>query len=151
MDLNLKGRRALVTGSTGGIGHATALELARLGASVAVNGRTKQRVDEAIARLKGEVAGAELIAAPGDLASAEGAAALIGAVPDADILVNNAGIFEPKAFFDIPDEDWLRFFAVNVLSGIRLARHYTPRMVAKGWGRGVFISSESALQIPDRK
>jgi NAD(P)-dependent dehydrogenase (short-subunit alcohol dehydrogenase family) len=148
MDLNLKGRRALVTGSTGGIGYATARELALLGAFVAVNGRTKRRVDEAIARLKGEVVGAELIAAPGDLASAEGAAAIIRAVPDADILVNNAGIFEPKVFFDIPDEDWLRFFAVNVLSGIRLARHYTPRMVAKGWGRVVFISSESALQIP---
>jgi NAD(P)-dependent dehydrogenase (short-subunit alcohol dehydrogenase family) len=148
MDLNLKGRLALVTGSTGGIGYATARELARLGASVAVNGRAKPRVDEAIARLKGEVVGAAFIAAPGDLASAKGAATVIRVVPDADILVNNAGIFEPKPFFDIPDEDWLRFFEVNVLSGIRLARHYTPRMVAKGWGRVVFISSESGIQIP---
>jgi NAD(P)-dependent dehydrogenase (short-subunit alcohol dehydrogenase family) len=148
MDLNLSGRRALVTGSTGGIGYAAARELARLGAAVAVNGRTQERVDAAIAQLKSEVPQAELIATPGDLASAAGAEQIIGAMPEADILVNNAGIFEPKPFFDIPDGDWLRFFEVNVLSGIRLARHYTPLMVAKGWGRVVFISSESALHIP---
>jgi NAD(P)-dependent dehydrogenase (short-subunit alcohol dehydrogenase family) len=148
MDLNLEGRRALVTGSTGGIGYAAARELGRLGAAIAVNGRTKARVDAAIAQLRSEVPEAEFLAAPGDLANAEGAEQVVAAVPDADILVNNAGIFEPKAFFDIPDADWLRFFEVNVLSGIRLARHYTPRMVAKGWGRVVFISSESALHIP---
>jgi NAD(P)-dependent dehydrogenase (short-subunit alcohol dehydrogenase family) len=148
MDLNLKGRLALISGSTGGIGYAAARELARLGASVAINGRSAERVGEAIARLKGEVPQGDFVGAPGDLAGAEGADAIIRAVPQADILVNNAGIFEPKPFFDIPDEDWLRFFEVNVLSGIRLARHYTPLMVTKGWGRVVFISSESALQIP---
>jgi NAD(P)-dependent dehydrogenase (short-subunit alcohol dehydrogenase family) len=148
MDLNLSGRRALVTGSTGGIGYASARELARLGAAIAVNGRTRERVDSAIAQLRNEVPQAELIAAPGDLATAQGAGEVMAAMPEADILVNNAGIFEPKPFFDIPDADWLRFFEVNVLSGIRLARHYTPLMVAKGWGRVVFISSESALHIP---
>jgi NAD(P)-dependent dehydrogenase (short-subunit alcohol dehydrogenase family) len=148
MDLNLKGRRALVTGSTGGIGYAAARELARMGAAVAINGRTRARVDEAIARLKTEAAGAEFIAAAGDLATAEGAASVIAALPDADILVNNAGIFEPKPFFEIPDSDWLKFFEVNVLSGIRLARHYTPLMVKRGWGRVVFISSESGVHIP---
>jgi NAD(P)-dependent dehydrogenase (short-subunit alcohol dehydrogenase family) len=148
MDLNLKGRIALVTGSTGGIGFATARELARLGAAVAINGRTRARVDAAIAKLKAEVKDAELIATPGDLADAAGAEALIRAVPRTDILVNNAGIFEPKGFFDISDAEWMKFFEVNVLSGIRLARHYTPDMVKKGWGRVVFISSESALHIP---
>ena len=148
MDLNLKGRIAVVSGSTGGIGFATARELARLGATVAVNGRTRERVDAAIGKLKVEVRDAELIAAPGDLANAAGADALIRAVPSADILVNNAGIFEPKPFFEIPDADWMRFFETNVLSGIRLARHYTPQMVRKGWGRVVFISSESGLHIP---
>jgi len=148
MDLNLKGRRAVVTGSTGGIGHATARELASLGATVAINGRTQVRVDEAIAKLKRDVPGAEFLSAPGDLGTAEGANAVIRAVPDADILVNNAGIFEPKPFFDIPDEDWMRFFETNVLSGVRLARHYTPMMVKRGWGRVVFISSESGLHIP---
>lgn len=148
MDLNLKGRRALVTGSTGGIGYATARELARLGAAVAINGRTAKRVETAIVQLKSEVPGAEFIAAAGDLGNAEGAASVIRALSDADILVNNAGIFEPKPFFEIPDTDWLRFFEVNVLAGIRLARHYTPLMVKRGWGRVVFISSESGLHIP---
>ena len=103
MDLNLKGRLALISGSTGGIGYAAARELARLGASVAINGRSAERVGEAIARLKGEVPQGDFVGAPGDLAGAEGAGAIIRAVPQADILVNNAGIFEPKPFFDIPD------------------------------------------------
>ncbi len=148
MDLNLKGRRAVVTGSTGGIGYAAARELAAMGATVAINGRTQARVDAAIAKLKGEVAGGSFIAAPGDVGSAAGTADVIRAAPDADILVNNAGIFEPKPFFEIPDEDWTRFFETNVLSGVRLARHYTPLMVKRGWGRVVFISSESGLHIP---
>ncbi|MSP95605.1 MAG: SDR family oxidoreductase [Alphaproteobacteria bacterium] len=147
MDLNLKGRRAVVSGSTGGIGYATARELSAMGAVVAINGRTQARVDAAIKTLKAETGG-EFLSAPGDLSNAKGAADVIRAVPDCDILVNNAAIFEPKPFFDIPDEDWLRFFETNVLSGIRLARHYTPKMVARGWGRVVFISSESALHIP---
>ena len=148
MDLNLKSRRAVVTGSTGGIGYAAARELAAMGATVAINGRTQARVDAAIAKLKSEVKGAAFIAAPGDLTSAKGANAIIRAVPDCDILVNNAGIFEPKPFFEIPDEDWMRFFETNVLSGVRLARHYTPLMVKRGWGRVVFISSKSGLHIP---
>jgi NAD(P)-dependent dehydrogenase (short-subunit alcohol dehydrogenase family) len=148
MDLNLKGRRAVVTGSTGGIGYAAARELAAMGATVAINGRTRPRVDTAIAKLKSEVTGGSFIAAPGDMGSAQGTADVIRAAPDADILVNNAGIFEPKPFFDIPDEDWMRFFETNVLSGIRLARHYTQLMVKRGWGRVVFISSESGLHIP---
>ena len=148
MDLNLKGRRAVVTGSTGGIGYAIARELALMSATVAVNGRTPDRVASAVAGLKADVGGGVFITAPGDLATVEGTDAVVHAAPEADILVNNAGIFEPKAFFDITDADWLKFFEVNVLAGIRLARHYTPQMVKQGWGRVVFISSESALQIP---
>lgn len=148
MDLNLHGRRALVTGSSAGIGYAIAKALARLGAEVAVNGRTTERVDAAIDRLRSEVEQGRFLPAPGDVGGAEGAGRVIEAVPEVDILVNNAGIFEPKPFFEIDDEDWRRFFEVNVLGGVRLARHYTPRMVERGWGRVVFISSESALQIP---
>jgi NAD(P)-dependent dehydrogenase (short-subunit alcohol dehydrogenase family) len=148
MDLNLKSRRAVVTGSTGGIGYAAARELAMLGATVAVNGRTQGRVDAAIAKLESEVPDAIFLSAPGDLSTADGANAIIRAVPDADILVNNAGIFEPKPFFDIPDDDWMLFFETNVLSGVRLSRHYAPKMVKRGWGRVVFISSESGLHIP---
>ena len=148
MDLNLTGRRALVTGSTAGIGRAIAKELAKLGAEVAVNGRTAARVGEAITTLQGDVATGKFRAAPGDVGTTEGAAQVMAAVPAVDILVNNAGIFEPKPFLEIPDEDWRRFFEVNVLSGVRLARHYTPAMVAQGFGRIIFISSESALQIP---
>ena len=148
MELNLEGRRALVTGSTAGIGLAIARELALLGATVAVNGRSEKRVAQAIAALKDEVPGGRFIAAAGDVGSASGADAVLKAVPEADILVNNAGIFEPKPFFAIPDEDWRRFFEVNVLSGVRLARALTQGMVKRGWGRVVFISSESGLQIP---
>ena len=148
MDLNLKGKTAVVTGSTAGIGYATARELARLGAKVVINGRTPARVKQAIDSLKGEAKGAEFISAPGDLSNAAGAEAVIRACPDADILVNNAGIFSATKFFDITDADWMRFFETNVLSGVRLARHYTPLMVKRGWGRVVFISSESGVHIP---
>lgn len=148
MDLNLTGRTAVVTGSTAGIGYATARELAGLGATVAINGRTAARVNQAIETLSADVAGGRFVAAPGDLSNAAGAQTVIRACPEADILVNNAGIFSATGFFDIADEDWLRFFETNVLSGVRLARHYTPGMVRRGWGRVVFISSESGLHIP---
>lgn len=143
MDLQLENKRALVTGSTAGIGYAIAEALAREGAAVIVNGRTATRVDAAVARLGGR---AEGLAA--DLGTADGAAEAIRRFPDVDILVNNLGIFEVKAFEEIDDGDWLRFFEVNVMSGVRLSRHHLPRMKQRGWGRIVFISSESALQIP---
>lgn len=142
MDLGLKGRRALVTGSTSGIGYAIAQGLAAEGARVIITGRTQRRVDEALAHL-GE---AEGIAA--DCATAAGAEAVFERVPDVDILVNNLGIYERKPFFEIPDADWQRLFEVNVLSGVRFARHYAPAMAKRGWGRILFISSESALNIP---
>jgi NAD(P)-dependent dehydrogenase (short-subunit alcohol dehydrogenase family) len=148
MNLALRGRRALVTGSTAGIGLATARLLAEEGAIVVVNGRTDARVRAAIATICESVPDATCEAAVGDLGSAAGCAAVVDAVSDVDILVNNAGIFEPRPFEDIPDADWLRFFETNVMSGVRLARAYLPGMRARDWGRIVFVSSESALQIP---
>jgi NAD(P)-dependent dehydrogenase (short-subunit alcohol dehydrogenase family) len=148
MVIDLKGKTAVVTGSTAGIGLAIAKGLAESGAAVVVNGRTQPRVDEAIAGIKSEIPKAQVRGVAGDLGNAEGAAEFIQQVPTTDILVNNLGIFEPKQFFDIADEDWERFFRVNVLSGVRLARHYTSGMVKRGWGRVIFISSESGLQIP---
>jgi NAD(P)-dependent dehydrogenase (short-subunit alcohol dehydrogenase family) len=148
MDLDLSGRRALVTGSTGGIGYGIAKALCDLGAEVGINGRTAERVDAALAKLSGEASGGKAFAAVGDVSDAAGAQALLAAVPDVDILVNNTGIFEPKPFFEIPDEDWQRFFDVNVMSGVRLSRAYTPGMTERGWGRVIFISSESALNTP---
>ena len=148
MDLQLVGKRALVTGSTAGIGLATATGLFREGASVVVNGRTPQRVEEAIKKIKQVGGDGEVTGAPADLSTAEGVANLVRQVPEVDILVNNLGIFEPKPFEEIPDEDWLRFFEVNVMSGVRLTRHYLPGMRARNWGRVVFVSSESAVQIP---
>src|SRR5579871_1536191 len=139
MDLQLGGKRALVTGSTAGIGFAIAEALAREGARVIVNGRTAKRVEEAIAKLPGM--GVEPLAA--DLGTAAGAQEAIRRFPDVDILVNNVGIYEVKAFEEIADADWLRLFEVNVMSGIRLSRHHLPRMKARNWGRIVFISSES--------
>ena len=148
MDLQLAGKRALVTGSTAGIGLAIAIELAREGAHVFVNGRTRARVDAARASIEAEVPGAKVDAVAADLATAAGAAELFAKVPELDVLVNNLGIFEPKAFLDIPDEDWLRFFETNVMSGVRLSRRYLPGMLARDWGRIVFVSSESGQQIP---
>lgn len=143
MDLQLEGKKALVTGSTAGIGLAIAQALAREGAQVIVNGRTQERVDAAIRAVGG---GASGVAA--DLGTAAGAAALFERVAEVDVLVNNLGIFEAKPFESIADEDWLRLFETNVLSGVRLSRRYLPAMVRKGFGRILFISSESALQIP---
>lgn len=148
MDLGLQGRRALVTGSTAGIGFATARVLAAEGARVTVNGRTEARVRDAVERLRAEFTGASIDGIAADLGSAGGCHALIDRLPEIDVLVNNLGIFEPKPFEQIPDEDWLRFFETNVLSGVRLARRYLPGMRARDWGRIVFVSSESALQIP---
>lgn len=148
MQINLKNRRAIVTGSTAGIGLAIATGLAETGAHVVVTGRTQARVDEALAAIAKHVPDASLSGVAGDLGTREGADHLIKQVPDADILVNNLGIFEPKAFFDIPDEDWQRFFEVNVMSGVRLSRHYAQGMAKRGWGRIQFLSSESAVQIP---
>jgi NAD(P)-dependent dehydrogenase (short-subunit alcohol dehydrogenase family) len=148
MDLGLEAKRALVSGSTAGIGFAAARALAAEGAHVILNGRTQPRVDQAVGRLKAEVPGATVRGLALDLATAAGCEALFGALPEVDILVNNLGIFEPKAFADIPDAEWLRFFEVNVLSGVRLSRQYLPGMRARNWGRVVFVSSESGLQIP---
>jgi NAD(P)-dependent dehydrogenase (short-subunit alcohol dehydrogenase family) len=148
MDFGLTGKRALVTGSTAGIGFATARALAREGAHVIVNGRTHARVSQALARLAGEHPGATLDGIAVDLGNADGCRTLVERLPDVDVLVNNMGIFEPKPFEEIPDEDWMRLFEVNVLSGIRLARHYVGGMRERNWGRIVFVSSESALQIP---
>jgi len=148
MDLDLSGRRALVTGSTGGIGYAIARALCDLGAEVGINGRTAERVDAALAKLRGEASGGRAFAAVGDVSDAAGAEALVTANPGIDILVNNTGIFEPKPFFEIADAEWRRFFEVNVMSGIRLARAYGPGMVERGWGRIVFIASESGVNIP---
>lgn len=148
MHIDLTGRTALVSGSTAGIGKAIATGLAASGARVAINGRGASRVDAAIADIAEAVPGAQLIAAPGDVSTAEGVAEVLAAVPKVDILVNNTGIFEPSGFFDISDDDWRRFFEVNVLSGVRLARAYMPGMLTANWGRIVFISSESALHIP---
>jgi NAD(P)-dependent dehydrogenase (short-subunit alcohol dehydrogenase family) len=143
MNLQLEGKRALVTGSTAGIGFAIAQALAKEGAKVIVNGRTQKRVDAALARLTGDAAG---IAA--DLSTAAGAEKVATRYPEVDILINNLGIFEPKPFERIPDDDWRRFFEVNVLSGVRLCRQYLPGMMARNWGRIIFISSESGVQIP---
>ncbi len=148
MDLGLSNKRAIVSGSTAGIGFAIASALAAEGARVTVNGRTQARVDAAVATLVGLHPAATIEGVAADLGTEAGAKTLLEAVPAADILVNNLGIFEPKPFLEIPDEDWRRFFDVNVLSGVRLARMYLPSMVAKKWGRIVFISSESGLQIP---
>jgi NAD(P)-dependent dehydrogenase (short-subunit alcohol dehydrogenase family) len=148
MDLGLDGKRALVTGSTAGIGLATARALAAEGARVTVNGRTAQRVSQAVKQLKGEVTGAQVQGIAADLSGAAGCAELVRQLPLVDILVNNLGIFEPKPFEQISDADWLRFFETNVLSGVRLSRHYIPGMRERNWGRVVFVSSESAVQIP---
>jgi len=149
MNLQLNNKTALVTGSTAGIGLATARKLLAEGAHVLITGRTNARVQSVIQQLKAELPDASIDGFAVDFGKKDEIDNLINQVPSVDILINNAGIFEPKAFVDIPDEDWFRFFEVNVMSGVRLARHYFPAMLASGWGRILFISSESALQIPD--
>jgi NAD(P)-dependent dehydrogenase (short-subunit alcohol dehydrogenase family) len=148
MDLGIDGKRALVTGSTAGIGFATAEVLAREGAHVIVNGRTQRRVDDALSKLHSKLSGTRLEGIAADVSGPEGCARIIDAYPELDILVNNMGIFEPKPFEEISDADWMRFFESNVMSGIRLSRHYVRGMRQRNWGRIVFVSSESGLQIP---
>jgi NAD(P)-dependent dehydrogenase (short-subunit alcohol dehydrogenase family) len=148
MDLQLKGMKALVTGSTAGIGFAIANELAGEGATVVINGRTEKRIENAIGEIRKSHPGAQLSGAAADVSNAEGCARLIAAVSDVDVLINNMGIFEPKAFEEIPDADWQRMFEANVMSGVRLSRHYLAGMRRKNWGRIIFISSESGVQIP---
>jgi NAD(P)-dependent dehydrogenase (short-subunit alcohol dehydrogenase family) len=147
MDLNLRNKRALVSGSTAGIGLAIARALAKEGARVIVNGRLQASVDDIVAKLKSETAG-DVAGFAGDLSKATVAEALARQYPDVEILVNNLGIFEPKSFEEISDTDWVKFFEVNVLSGVRLARLFLPAMKRTNWGRIIFISSESAVQIP---
>lgn len=148
MDLQLTGKRALVTGSTAGIGYAIAESLAREGADVVVTGRTRERVNSALARITKTVPGAHVSGVAADLGTDSGYRTAVDEFPDVDILVNNLGIFEPKPFDNITDDDWRRFFEVNVLSGVRFSRHYLPHMRDRNWGRIIFISSESAIQIP---
>ena len=148
MDLKLGGKVGLVTGSTAGIGFAIARSLAREGTHVYLNGRTQKRVDAAIAEIRTHHKGATINGVAADFSSSAGADAIIAELPAVDILVNNVGIFEPKPFVEIPDADWYHLFEVNVMSGVRLARHYLPGMLKKNWGRIIFISSESAVQIP---
>ena len=148
MDLQLEGKRALVTGSTAGIGFAIAKGLAKEGASVIVNGRSTKRVDEALTALNKAGVSGNLEGLAADLGTADGTRAAIERFPEVDILVNNLGIFETKPFESITDADWLHIFEVNILSGVRLSRHYLPGMKRRNWGRVVFISSESGVQIP---
>lgn len=148
MNIVLNGKTAVVSGSTAGIGFAIAKGLAGSGATVVVNGRGEASVAEALDRLRAAVPGADVRGVACDLATAEGCAQLVAAEPQADILVNNVGIFGPQDFFDIPDAEWSRFFDVNVMSGVRLSRAYLPGMGERGWGRVIFVSSESAINIP---
>jgi NAD(P)-dependent dehydrogenase (short-subunit alcohol dehydrogenase family) len=148
MDLQLSGRRALVTGSSAGIGLAIAAALAEEGAEVVLNGRTAARVEAAVGEVRRRVRGARASGVAADAGTAEGCAALVAAAPDVDVLVNNVGIFEARPFPEISDGEWARMLDVNVMSGVRLARHHLPRMLARNAGRILFVSSESALQIP---
>jgi NAD(P)-dependent dehydrogenase (short-subunit alcohol dehydrogenase family) len=148
MKIDLSGKTALVTGSTAGIGYAIAKGLAAAGADVVLNGRSQGTVDAAVKKLAAEAPAAKVRGIAADVSTAAGCKALAAALPDVDILINNAGIYGAKDFFDITDEDWTRIFETNVMSGVRMARAYMPAMLKRGWGRIVFISSESALNIP---
>lgn len=149
MDLQLLNKTVFISGSTAGIGFATANRFLNEGAKVIINGRTKESVDKAVSELRSAVDNADVSGIAADFSKATEVENLLKALPEVDILINNAGIFEPKPFAEIPDEDWFRFFEVNVMSGVRLARHYFPKMISKNWGRIIFISSESGVFIPD--
>jgi NAD(P)-dependent dehydrogenase (short-subunit alcohol dehydrogenase family) len=148
MDLKIKNKTALVTGSTGGIGYAIAKSLANEGAAVVVNGRTNERVNKAVETITAETGNTNVKGIAADFSDFHQIQSLIDQLPEVDILVNNVAIFEPKAFSDITDDEWMKFYEFNVLSGIRMARAYFDKMLQKNWGRIIFISSESALQIP---
>jgi NAD(P)-dependent dehydrogenase (short-subunit alcohol dehydrogenase family) len=148
LKIDLAGKTAVVTGSTAGIGFAIAKGLAEAGASTVINGRTQGSLDEALAALKDAVPGAIIRGVAADLGTVKGCETLVSAAPAVDILINNVGIFGPQDFFDIPDGEWTRYFEVNVMSGVRLSRAYLPAMLERNWGRIVFLSSESAINIP---
>jgi NAD(P)-dependent dehydrogenase (short-subunit alcohol dehydrogenase family) len=148
MDLQLANKSVLITGSTGGIGFAAASIFAQEGAEVTINGRSKERVDEALRRIRQDHKDARVKGIAADLGTREGFEVVASSLPAVDILVNNLGIYEVRPFTEIRDEDWLRFFEINVLSGVRLSRFYMPKMLENDWGRIVFVSSESGLQIP---
>jgi NAD(P)-dependent dehydrogenase (short-subunit alcohol dehydrogenase family) len=148
MHINLSGKTAIITASTAGIGLATAKALAAAGASVIVNGRTREGVDRAVKAVGAACQGAKVVGFVADLGDPRGCDALVAEHPICDILVNNLGIYKQQDFFEIPDSEWTRFFEVNVMSGVRLSRVYLPAMIDAGWGRVVFVSSESALNIP---
>ena len=148
MNIDLKGCKAVVTGSTAGIGRATAEGLARAGAAVVVNGRGRERVDEAVRQMREAFSDGDISGVAADLTTADGTATFLAQAPEADILVNNLGTAVLRDFADITDEDWLGLFQFNVMSGVRVTRYYLPRMVERGWGRVVFVSSESAVNIP---
>ncbi|HGL4261582.1 SDR family NAD(P)-dependent oxidoreductase [Burkholderia dolosa] len=148
MHIDLKGKTAVVTASTAGIGLAIATGLAHAGARVVVNGRSDASVQSALTQLRAAVPGADVDGVAADLSDADGVARVVQHTPDADILVNNAGIYGPKPFFDVDDAEWAHYFEMNVMSGVRFARHYLKGMLERNWGRVVFISSESGLNIP---
>lgn len=148
MKIDLSGKHAIITGSTAGIGFAIAQGLANAGAKVVISGRTQQRVDEAITVIKQDIPNAIVEGVAADLGTAEGCQTLIEQQPSADILINNVGIFAPQDFFDVDDDTWQQFFNVNVMSAVRLSRHYAQGMRERDWGRIQFISSESGINIP---
>ena len=148
MDLKIANKIALITGSTQGIGFATAKKLCEEGVNVIINGRNENKVNSAVMKLKAQFNNVKIIGITADLKDNEGCNKLISQVGHIDILINNLGIFEPKEFKDITEEEWLHMFNVNVMSGVRLAQHYLSRMIEQNWGRIIFISSESAIQIP---
>lgn len=149
MDLKLEDKKAFISGSTAGIGFAVAKRFLLEGGTVIINGRSQEGIDSAIEKLKSETGSNKVTGIQADFSMVKDVNQLLKVLPEVDILINNVGIFEPKAFTDIPDEDWVRFFEINVMSGIRLARQYFPKMLEKNWGRIIFISSESGIFIPD--
>lgn len=148
MDLKLENKKAFVSGSTQGIGYAIARKLLKEGTTVIINGRTAEKVNTAVNKLKQEF-GDRVTGVAADFSKKEEVQRLITQIPSVDILINNVGIFEPRPFAEISDEEWMKIFEVNVLSGVRLSRHYLPKMLGKNWGRVIFVSSESAINTPE--